>query len=512
MPRTVLPAALLAGLVAAVPAHARSFGFGDVVTLAKKLAAKPYKPAPSIPAVLAGLDYDQYQQIRFRPEDSLWRPSNSNFQVMLIAPGEYYRHTVRIHTVAADGVHAVPFDKGDFTWPSQKLADAVPADLGYAGIKLTYPLNHPGVQDQFLVFAGASYFRAVARGERFGLSARGIAVDTGLPEGEEFPDFVDLWLVRPRPDAHALRLYALLNGASLAGAYRFVVFPGAPTRIEVRAVLFLRKDVRLLGLAPLTSMFFYGSNTPRPAGEWRPAVHDSGGLLIHSGTGEWLWRPLINPPALQTDYFRADSLQGFGLLQRVTGFRAYQDAEARYDLRPSAWVEPHQDWGRGHVVLVEIPTDEETNDNIVAFWTPEEKARAGKRYDLDYTLTFGAPDIPAEPMARAQATFVGRGKPPPGSAAKSVYRAVVDFAGGPLAQLSSSAPVSAVVTGVDGTQVLDQNVEWVAPLQRWRLSILAAPAPDGSLALRAFLKSSGNTLSETWSYALPAHNRLLGGG
>lgn len=500
---------ILATVVWCWPAGAQAFGLQQVIEKAKTLAANPYEPPPSIPPFLANLDYDEYQQIRFRPQDSLWRQSNSNFQVMLIAPGEYFRHPVRIHTVAADGVHAVAFDKSHFTWPDKELAAKVPSDLGYAGLKLTYPINQPGSQDQFLVFAGASYFRAVARGENFGLSARGIAIDTGLPGGEEFPDFTDFWLVRPRPDAHALRLYALLNGPSLTGAYRFVVFPGAPTRIEVRAVLFLRKPVKLLGFAPLTSMFFYGSNTPRPAGQWRPAVHDSQGLLIHSGTGEWLWRPLINPLSLQMDYFEANSPQGFGLLQRTVNFRAYQDLEARYDRRPSAWVEPRQDWGAGHVVLVEIPTDSETNDNVVAFWSPDAKTSAGGHYDLQYTLTFGSPRIPDEPMAQAKSTFVGRGTAPAGSSGP-VYRVVVDFGGGPLDRLPANAPISAVVTGLEGTQVLSQTTQWVKPLNQWRLSLLAAPAPNGALKLRAFLKSGENTLSETWTYGLPAQNRVTG--
>lgn len=506
--RRLLFAAALAAAAAAAPAHAQNFGFGDVLAKAKALAAKPYAPPPSIPAFLANLDYDRYQQIRFRPEDSLWRPSDSNFQVMFIAPGEYFRHTVKIYSVAADGVHPVAFDKSEFTWPGEKLAAQVPAGLGFAGFKVTYPINHPGVQDQFLVFAGASYFRAVPRGGAFGLSARGIAIDTGLPQGEEFPDFTAFWLVRPRPDAHALRFYALLDGPSLTGAYRFVVYPGAPTRLEVKATLFLRKKVDLLGLAPLTSMFFYGSNTPRPSGQWRPEVHDSDGLLIHEATGEWLWSPLNNPLTLQMSYFDADSPQGFGLLQRQTNFRSYEDAGARYDLRPSAWVEPHQDWGQGHLVLVEIPTDSETNDNIVAFWSPDARAVAGSRYDLDYTLEFGGPNVPDEPMATAQTTFVGRGKPPAGSSATDLYRVVVDFAGGGLDHLPQGVTPTAVITGLQGTQILQQAVERVAPLDEWRLSLLASPAAGKPLALRAFLKSGAKTLSETWTYELPANNRI----
>ena len=510
--RPALGLAMLGAFAWALSAHAQAFSYHNVVSRAKALAATPYRPPASIPDFLSNLDYTEYQKIRFHPQMSLWRKSHSHFQVMLIAPGEYFRHIVHIHIVAADGIHTAAFKKSDFTWPGRQLANEVPTNLGYAGFKLTYPINHPGIQDQFLVFAGASYFRSVARGEHFGLSGRGIAIDTGLPAGEQFPGFTNFWLVRPSPGAHALRFFALLNGQSMTGAYRFIVFPGAPTRIEVKAILFARKNIALLGLAPLTSMFFYGADTPRPAGEWRPQVHDSDGLLIHAATGEWLWRPLINPLSLQMDYFSADSPRGFGLLQRTTSFRAYRDMQARYDLRPSAWVEPHKDWGKGHVVLVEIPTKAESNDNIVAFWSPQAKPVAGEKYTLDYTLSFGSPNVPNEPMAHVETTRIGLGRSPAVSSADPVYRIIVDFGGGPLAHLSSDAPVSAVVTGIQKTQILQKSVQWVAPLHCWRLSLLAAPAHDAPLTLRAFLKSGNKTLSETWSYELPMKNRIVGDG
>jgi glucans biosynthesis protein len=492
---------------------ARAFDFQDVAKIAKKLATQPYQAPPSVPGFLTGLSYSDYQKIRFLPADSLWHASKTKFQVMLIAPGEYFHHAVQINVVDGGGVHAVPFHKDWFHWPAD-IAGKIPDKLGYAGFKLTFPLNAADTQNQFLVFAGASYFRGVARNQNFGLSARGIAIDTGLHSGEKFPSFTRFWLVRPKHDAKVMQLYALLDGASLTGAYEFTVTPGAPTQIKVHAQLFTRDAIKLPGFAPLTSMFHYGANTPRPLGQWRPAVHDSGGLLIHSGTGEWLWRPLIDPTSLQMDYFETDAPHGFGLLQRDTRFTAYEDAGARYDNRPSAWVAPQGDWGNGSVVLVEIPTQSETNDNIVAFWTPKKKPAAGHTYDLHYTLSFGAPDIPGEPVARAMATYVGYG-PAPGKKKKSddnEYRLVVDFAGGPLAKLKPDASIAANVTGLDGTKVVGHTVRWVAPSKRWRLSIRAKPAAGKPLALRAFLQHGKQTVSETWSYALPAKNRFAPGG
>ncbi|MGH8160658.1 MAG: glucan biosynthesis protein G [Gammaproteobacteria bacterium] len=488
--------------VAILPGSARAFGFNDVVAKAKALAAKPYVAPKAAPSFLANLDYNEFRKIRFDPKQSLWHQSHSTFQVMLVAPGLYFKHIVNIHVVDAAGVHQVPFKKDWFSWP-KKLEAKIPDDLGYAGFKLTYPLNDgPNVQNQFLVFAGVSYFRGVARGENFGLSARGIAVDTGLASGEEFPIFTDYWLVRPSPKSHVLRFFALLNGPSLTGAYEFLVTPGAPTQVKVKASLFVRKDITLLGFAPLTSMFYYGQNTPRPAGQWRAAVHDSDGLLIHSSSGEWLWRPLINPINLSMDYFEADSPKGFGLLQRDRHFRDYQDAGARYDTRPSAWITPHNDWGNGHVVLVEIPTDTEINDNIVAFWSPDKAPKAGDHYDLSYTLDFGGGGITGEPLARAVNSFVGNG------GKTNVYRFVVDFKGGPLAKLKPNASVQADVSGLNGAKILQQTVDWVQPLGVWRVSFLAQEPAGKPLDLRAFLKSGDQTLSETWSYELPSPNRI----
>lgn len=499
---------VVSGMVASCPAQA-AFSMQDVIQQAKKLAAKPYKEPAKAPQQLLDLGYDKFQQIRFDPDQSLWHESRSNFQVMLTAPGKFFAHPVKLNLVDASGVHALPFNKQWFSWPDD-FAKQVPNKLGYAGFRLTFPLNQPDTKNQFLAFAGASYFRGVARDENFGLSARGIAVNTGLPGGEEFPNFTQFWLVRPSPSAKVVEFYALLDGPSLTGAYHFVVFPGAVLRIEVRANLFVRKHTELLGLAPLTSMFFYGKNTPRPVNDWRPAVHDSDGLLIHSGTGEWLWRPLLNPLTLQMDYFTTDSPQGFGLLQRNRDFTAYEDAEARYDNRPSAWVEPHEDWGAGQVVLTQIPTDSETNDNIVAFWTPKQKPEAGQQYELNYTLSFGAPTIAQNPMAQVVATHVGSGADPGTKAATAsqLYRFVVDFAGGELDDAKPDSTISAVVTGLSDTQVRQQSVHFVAPAKVWRLSIQAAPAKDKPVALRAYLKSGDKTLSETWSYALPANNRF----
>lgn len=501
---------LILGVLFASPGFARDFGFSDVVARAEALARKGYTPPSAVPQFLQDLTFTQYQGIRFKPEMSLWR-NRSLFHVMLVSPGYYFTHPVKINVVDDKGVRPVDFQRRYFSFSPEDgdIVKRIPPDLGYAGFKLTYPLRGRHIQNQFLVFAGASYFRGVGKDNNFGISARGIAVDTGLPSGEEFPSFIEFWLVRPAPQARSMTFYALLDGASLTGAYAFHVHPGPVTRVAVTANLFPRKPVTLLGLAPLTSMFYYGENTPRPSYEWRPQVHDSDGLLIHDGaTGEWLWRPLINPRQLEMDYFETHRIDGFGLLQRQIHFEDYEDLGARYEARPSAWVQAKGDWGKGHVVLVQLPAAKETSDNIVAFWTPDNGAPVDRPLTLSYDLSFGTPAVAREPMGRALHTFVGDGSVIGGGEVKGAYRVVVDFEGGPLTHLPGEGPVKAVVTPQDGGKVIEQFVEYVPPLHRWRLSILAQPKDGKSLSLRAFLKDHDRTLTETWTYRLPPRNAI----
>ena len=492
-------------------------GYDDVVKRAREVAAKSYKAPPQVPRFLRELSYNDYQNIRFNPEKSLWQEGGSNFQVMLVPPGLYYTQTVKINTVDAQGAKLLPFQEELFDFDDAELAKRMPRDLGYAGFKLTFPLVEPSVQNQFLVFAGASYFRGVGAENAWGISARGVAIDTGLPSGEEFPSFVEFWLVRPASTADDMVVYGLLDGPSMSGAYQFTVMPGNQLRIKVKATLFPRKNIHLLGMAPLTSMFYYGENTSRPHGEWRAQVHDSDGLLIQNGsTNEWLWRPLINPKNLEMDYFATEDVHGFGLLQRDNLFTDFQDLGAHYQSRPSTWVEPQGDWGKGTVVLVQLPTPLETNDNIVAFWTPEKPVVAKEPMMLSYVLNFGNAKLAHEPMGQTINTFVGDGNIIGGGKEKGSYRIIVDFAGGVLDKVSPEALVNGVVSAQEDGEILEQYVEYNTSTKSWRLSILARPAKDNPLMMRAFLtykestqKEEDKTLTETWTYRLPADNDIL---
>jgi glucans biosynthesis protein len=472
------------------------FGFDDVLDQAKKLAGQPFKPPPAIPDFLTQISYDQYRDIRFDPALALWKDTGGNFQVEFIHPGLYYGHAVAINTYDRSGVRRVPFSPTLFTYGRNTFADKIPTDLGFAGFRIAYPLYKRSDYNHVLVFAGASYFRAVAKHQVFGLSARGLALDTGLPSREEFPSFREFWVERASRDATVLKILALLDSPRVTGAYEFVLRVTARTVVDVRATLFERKRATELGIAPLTSMFFYGEERARPAGDWRPEVHDSDGLSIQAGTGEWIWRPLVNPERLLVSYFELDNPRGFGLLQRDRSFHAYEDLEARYDLRPTAWVTPIGNWGKGQLKLVQIPTPSEINDNIVAYWIPGTLPRVGQAIDIAYRIHFQNEDPLPASSGRATATRVGDGD------TAGLKRIVVDFDGGKLKELPAAAPVKPVITvGPDG-QVVQQSALKNPVTGGWRLAFQVKLPKGKSLDLRAFLQHDRDTLTETWSYQL----------
>lgn len=500
-------------ILTAVAGHVQAFGFDDVAQKAKSLASQAYQKPAQAPDFLKNLSYSDYQSIRFRPDESLWRSGKSRFQVMMIPQGSFYSQVVQLNVVDSEGVHPVGFDKTLFDYPNSELEKRIPADLGYAGFKLTYPLSGKGEQNQFLVFGGASYFRGVGASNTYGLSGRGIAVDTGLPSGEQFPAFTEFWMEQPGADSDVMVVYGLLDGRSLTGAYRFEIRPGKSTTMDVTAQLFFRDDIKQLGQAPLTSMFYFGDNTLRPRGEWRPQVHDSDGLLINDGkTGEWLWRPLVNPTELQLSYHHVQDLEGFGLIQRDRKFDDFQDGEARYDRRPSMWVTPagehNESWGEGEVVLVEIPSGSEANDNIVAFFKPSQPVKAGENRRFEYSVAFGEPDITGQPNGAAVHTFIGNGRENDGSG--DALRLIVDFKGGELSGLPPGAAVVSQVSGGDGVEVIEHFVEYIEAGDVWRLSILAKASEGLPLTLRGFLNKDNKPVTETWTYLLGPKTGLRG--
>src|SRR4030095_6330013 len=376
MSYTWIASALVAALIPV--SNALAFAFEEVVARAQQLAAGPYQPPVETPRFMREMGYDQYRGIRHQAQHNLWRDAHSRFQVSPVMPGSVYARIVPINEVNGSNVRRLAFRKEHFTFDDPELGQRIPDDLGYAGFELSYSLDRPVVEGKFLVFAGASYFRGIGKGGQWGLSVRGAAIDTGLASGEEFPDFTEFWLVRPKPRASRMTVYALLNSPRLTGAYEFVISPGTSTHLHVRAVLFTRDRIEQLGIAPLTSMYFYGENTPRPPEAWRPEVHDSDGLLVHDDLGKWTWQTLQNPSRITIHGFPGRT---FALMQRDGHFRSYEDAESNYHRRPSALVRLEQGFERGRILLVQLPTKNEFMDNIVAFWSPPSAIDGGTRLD-----------------------------------------------------------------------------------------------------------------------------------
>jgi glucans biosynthesis protein len=362
-------ATIIALLCWFMPGSASGFGFDDVAQRARQLAAKPYEKPADLAQELQSLTYDQYRDIRFNPQRSRWRGS-AQFELAFFHRGFHFQLPVKINEVDPDRVQEIRFSSEDFDYGANKLPPKVLKDAGFAGFRVHFPIDTPKYKDETLVFLGASYFRALGKGQVYGISARGLALDTALSSGEEFPQFTEFWIERPSPTAKELTIYALLDSKSVTGAYRFVLQPGVETAIDVRLQLNFRRSVGKIGIAPLTTMFLSGENQRSSVMDYRPEVHDSDGLSIHADNGEWIWRPLIDPRRLLVTSFGLTNPAGFGLMQRDRSFAHYEDLEARYQARPSAWVVPKGNWGAGRVELVQIPTPDETNDNIVAFWVP----------------------------------------------------------------------------------------------------------------------------------------------
>lgn len=494
---------LVALLVAALqvgPVHA--FGFEDVVRLAQSASRAPYRSVDRPPpAELQALNYDEYRDIRFRPDHALWRSAKLPFELMFFHLGKFQLQPVRINEVTSGGVRHLRYDASDFDFGKNKLSARKWGDLGFAGFRAHYALNAQGYMDELIVFLGASYFRALGAGQIYGLSARGLAIDTIGGQQEEFPRFAEFWIERPTADARVLTIYALLESPRTNGAYQFDIRPGETTKVDVRARIFLRPGVATLGIAPLTSMYFFGENQPHRT-DFRPEVHDSDGLMVASGTGEWLWRPLLNPKSTLATSFSMPELRGFGLMQRDRAFSSYEDGEARYERRPSAWVEPLGAWGPGRVELVQLSTADETNDNIVAYWVPLKPPEAGQPLDVSYRLHWQGANQQRPPDGWVVQTRVGRGY---AELADDQQQFAVDFTGPTLASLQAGAPVKAIVSAPANGEILESNVYRLDATGAWRMTLRVKQLqPSQPTELRGYLQRGEDVLTETWSNVIPA--------
>jgi glucans biosynthesis protein len=479
----------------------QAFGFDDVASRAQAQAREPYQPGTrKPPPELAALTYDQYRDIRFRPERALWRNENLPFELMFFHLGKFQTEPVLINEVTPQGVNHIRYRSAEFDYGKNKLSPQSWGDIGFAGFRAHYALNDRRYKDELVVFLGASYFRALGAGQHYGLSARGLAIDTIGGEREEFPRFSEFWIVKPTPEAQTLTVFALLDSPRASGAYQFEIKPGKTTTMDVRARLYLRATVATLGLAPLTSMYFFGENQPHRT-DFRPEVHDSDGLMVATGTGEWIWRPLLNPQRTLATSFAMPELRGFGLMQRDRNFASYEDPEAKYELRPSAWLEPVGSWGPGRVELVQLSTPDETNDNIVAYWVPEKPPATGAPLDFAYRLQWQGAEMTHPPGAWVVQTRVGRGFAELGP---DEQQFIVDFQGPSLDKLAADAGVKAVVSAPSNGKVLESNAYRVDATGRWRMAIRVQQLnPAQPTELRGFLQRGEDVLTETWSNVLP---------
>ena len=481
---------------------AAAFGYPDAVKRARDLAAAPYhSTVPVLPDGLADLDFDAWRDIRFKSDKALLGGQGGNFRLELFHLGHLFKRPVTVN-VLRDGIPApIPYAPNLFDYGRTKVEANLPVNLGFAGFRLRFPINAPHVWDEVVAFLGASYFRFLGRGQRYGLSARGLAIGAGQ-RTEEFPFFREFWIETPSATAEHIVIYGLLDGESATGAFKFDLVPGQETYIEADVTLFVRKAIPDLGLVALSSMFFVGKNDHRFSDDFRGELHDSDGLLMHTGAGEWIWRPLSNPVAPSVSVFLDTNPHGFGLLQRDRNFPDYQDLELAYELRPSYWIEPREGWGEGRVELLELPTGDETNDNIVAAWAPKDGLEAGKSLTYGYRITALTTDQILTPGGRAVGTFhvaaraLGAAEsPPPGAT-----RFLIDFSGGDLAYYMSDPSLVETVATTSNGRVLRTFLTPNAHIRGFRAGVDVAVDPGQSTDLRVFLRSGGKALTETWTF------------
>jgi len=475
------------------------WNFDTAVTMAGALSLTPYSPPKALPKVLRNLSYDDLRNIRFAPRESVWRMERAPFQLQFFHPGGLQKDRIDVNLVEGEVVTPVEFNTQMFEYKDVEINGRVPHDAGFSGFRIHYPLNKPDYLDELIVFQGASYFRTLAKDAIYGLSSRAFGIRIAEDEREEFPRFTHFWAEQPDRTAEQIRVWGIFDSESAVGAAEFLIRPGATTVVDVRISVFFRKDVNNPGIAPLTSMFWYGENTPYKFGDFRPEVHDSDGALIHTGAGEWLWRPLVN----ETNQFRWSSFtdenpKGFGLFQRDRAFGSYEDLEALYHLRPSAWVEPSGEaWGKGELRLVELPSVFEYGDNVNLFFVPARQVKAGDRLDFSYRMHWflDNQDWPPRTLGRTVSTRVSEI-----SYNRRAMRFILDFSR-PSHNPDVKLEDIRMDLAVDRARVLGSFLQRNEYAQTWRAFFdVEAASTNLPAELRCTLSTGDGPLTETWVY------------
>lgn len=483
------------------------FSFDILIDQMREKSKQPYKEPVQLGEPFNKLTYDDYRKIQFNPDQARWNDEDSQFQLHGFHPGWLYRETVDLFEVSEGASRPLNFSAHDFKY-YEGMKTKIDPDMqlpGIAGFRINNPLNRLDKFDELMAFVGASYFRALGRGNAYGMSARGLSIDTGLSTGEEFPRFTAFWVERPAPNSGTITLYASLDSPSVAGAYKFVVDPGEDTVMDVECRLFFRKDVKQLGVAPLTSMFLYSHINRSDFDDYRPQVHDSDGLLIERRSGDKAWRALSNPKRLGLSYFSEHNLKAFGLYQRSRDFDEFQDVGARYHERPSVRVELLGEWPNGSVRLLEIPADIEADDNIGAFWAPDDSPKAGQELAFTYRLHWGGlPPSINDDLAYVKATrggiggFSGVSDPD-----TNIRKFVIDFEGGNIATLpydpDKEMPIKPVVTASAG-EVQNVVLFKVPNTKIWRLVFDLDSKSELLMELTAHIAGYESKQSEVWHF------------
>ena len=479
------------------------FAEDTVAGQARLLTKSPYvPPADTVPQSYKDLNYDRYRAIRFNKSLALWGGDKLGFTAEFFSAGYIYQTPVQIFVVEGGQAAEAVYDPDIFTYGAEVSRPPDGARPGFSGFRIHAPIDKPGIMDEFAVFQGASYFRAKAAGQGYGMSGRGLAIDTAQPPADEFPIFRSYWLVKPAPGSPTVTVFALLDSVSASGAYKFVISAGYNTTMDIDCTLFPRTAMPYAGIAPLTSMFYFAPSSSFRTDEARLSVHDSDGLSILNAKGERIWRPLINPKRVQYSAFADSGVKGFGLLQRERRADRYQDIDARYETRPSVWVEPKESWGQGSVDLVELPTETEYFDNIVAFWHPEDPLQPGTAYTYRYRLTWCQEPPVGPDLATVTQTLVGASNRQEGL--RVFY---VDFAGTEKFNLcddladNCAGRIRNVELSASAGTFLNIAIRRNQIAGGHRVSFEYQPAPGSLLAdLRCVLDAGGKQVSEVWLY------------
>ncbi|MFM7604578.1 MAG: glucan biosynthesis protein [Prosthecobacter sp.] len=466
--------------------------------VAAQLASQPYvAPSQKLDPFFEALKYDGHRDIRYQPSKALFSDIGDVYRLEFFHPGWMFKKPVRFFTVREGVTSAVPFDRSLFDYGKLVVPPGVVNPEGYAGFRVLAPEALQKRRMEFLVFMGASYFRAVTTELGYGISARGVAVNTIGGEPEEFPDFTHFWFEAPKPGAGSIKLLALLNGPSITGAYEFESTPGRTTLMKIKATLHLRRPVKMLGIAPFSSMFWFGENShPKPY-DFRPEVHDSDGLQVEIEGGPTIWRPLDVSRDMRLSLFETDKLKGFGLAERDRDFNHFQDLEANYHRRPAVWVEPVSGFGAGAVTLVELSTGEETWDNIVAMWIPK-----------------NLPNTPAVPLRLAyNLHWLDQHEPGKLCQVLSTRRGfvmdsddhlyVIDFSAGKQVAPAKAEWLPDIDLHVNSgdAKILDKRVMRNAETGGWRAFFkLDVPEKTQLLEMTSELKEGEKVISERWMY------------